>query len=90
MTKFSLEVITCNPAKVTQEPASNFGEGAVSTTIEDLPHRMTVVKDGEPQFCIRLYADGKIILTDYSGMGFRKFIEPNMELEPLRPWTPTP
>jgi hypothetical protein len=83
---YAVEIVTEEPAVTQQERATGWGENAQSTLVVGKPMKLTVVRNGQAQFGLRVSEDGTLTLTDYDGMGFRLSVPQNLTLEPMRPW----
>jgi hypothetical protein len=85
ITKFACEVITKNVPQVTIQHASGWGENAQSTTLDGVPMKFTVIRDGKPSFSFRICETGRLIFTSYDG-SYEFGPVRNLDLEPSRPW----
>ncbi len=79
------EIITDDFPSIVHEAARGYGEKAVATKFDGKPMRVTVLKDGKPQFAIRISDLGEISLTGYD-TDYVFTMPRNIELVPTRPF----
>lgn len=84
---FSVKVVVDSPGEISVEDTDRHQDILKKEiSIEGRPEKITIVKEGKPQFSFVIYENGDVLIHDYVGSGFSINMPHNLYLENSRQW----